>query len=57
MSASLNWIAWNCAIGWSKALRFCAYSAAHSREAAAMPSAWRAGGGLGRPEAGWLEGG
>jgi hypothetical protein len=48
MSASLNWIAWNCAIGWSKALRFWAYSAAHSREAAAMPSAWQAGGRLGR---------
>ena len=57
MSASLNWIAWNCAIGWSKALRFCAYSAAHSREAAAMPSACRAGGGLGGPEGGGLAGG
>jgi len=57
MSASLNWIAWNCAIGWSKALRFCAYSAAHSSEAAAMPSACRAGGGLGGPEGGGLAGG
>ena len=41
MSASMNWMAWNCEMGWPKAMRCFEYSSAASNAPWAMPAGLR----------------